>query len=376
MTNKMVFFGLGVVACALAAPDGFAQLDYGIDFVTIGAPGNAGYNGPDPNGWSTGRGSVGYEYRIGRMEITTGQWMQFVNTFSTQSNEMSFFGEPNHWGARPDPNYGGPGTRWILRGSPDAASFPIFGITWRDAAYYCNWLNNGQPTDWEGIQNGAYDASTFTFNPDGTFNDQRTHNPDARFWIPTYDEWIKATHFDPDRNGEEQPGWWLYPHQSDSPPVPGIPGEGETSVGVRLPNFAHLDIPLGSYPDTLSPWGLLDSTGGAMEWTEETFEERLRRREFRAADGAYAGDLPSDVNMLDRADEVAAFRPTAHSAIGLRIASTIPAPGVLGVFVLGVPCFLRRRRPQTCSEKLQPGSPSEPQCSARARPWLTSTCST
>lgn len=339
-----------VTLVASAAARQVGPPDYGIDFITIGAPGNSGYNGPDPNGFATGRGSVGYEYRIGRFEITTGQWMQFVNTFSTQSGPPTFFAEPVHWGARPDPEYQGPGTRWILRNVSDAAMLPIFGITWREAAYYCNWLNNGQPSDWDAIQNGAYDASTFTFNGDGTFNDQRTHHPNARFWIPTWDEWFKATHFDPDRYGEGQEGWWLYPHQADSPPVPGLPGEGETSVGVRLPNFGELDIPLGAYPDTLSPWGLLDSTGGAREWTEETFEERFGRRRWRYADGAYAGDLPGEGNMADRADELAAFFPTAHSSTGLRIASAVPAPSVSGVLGLAFIWFARRRRSHTCPD--------------------------
>lgn len=325
--------------------------DYGIDFVTIGSPGNVGYNGPDPNGFATGRGSVGYDYRIGRTEISSGQWIQFVNTFSVQSNELELFAAPVWWGAHRDPGYNGPGRRWVLN-SPDAAMQPLFGITWRDAAFYCNWLNNNQPTAFADIQNGAYDASTFTFNHDGgftTFNDQRTHNPGARFWIPTWDEWLKSVHYDPNRNGEGQEGWWLYPNQSDSPPISGLPGEGETSVGVRLPGFGELNIPLGAYPNTLTPWGLLDATGGASEWTEETFEERNGRREIRAADGAYAGDLPSDVNMLDRVEEFAGFTPTARSAIGLRIASAVPSPGVLGVFALASIVHTRRRRPQPCS---------------------------
>jgi len=53
---------------AAAQPD-----DYGIDFVTIGDVGNTGYDRMDPNNFATGRGAVDHEYRIGRLEITTGQ---------------------------------------------------------------------------------------------------------------------------------------------------------------------------------------------------------------------------------------------------------------------------------------------------------------
>src|SRR5690606_38351242 len=109
--------------------------------------------------------------------------------------------------------------------------------------------------------------------------------------IPTLDEWLKAAHYDPNRYGEGEEGWWIYSHRSDDPPIPGPPGEGETSAGYRLPQFRHFDIPLGAYPDTLSPWGLLDVTGGTEEWTEETFEEIYSERRIRWAEGAFAGNI-------------------------------------------------------------------------------------
>ncbi len=347
----LCFIGMAAAVLNLLGFSGLSWAqDYGIDFVTIGSPGNAGYSGPDPNGFATGRGAVGYEYRIGRTEITTGQWLDFVNTFSVQSDALEFFAVPVTWGASSDPDYNGPGRRWRLN-NPAAAMRPLFGITWRDAALFCNWLHNDRPSTIDGIQNGAYDASTFGFipGPGGVFTDQRRHNPDARFWIPTWDEWLKSVHYDPNRFGDNQEGWWIYPHGSDSPPISGLPGVGQTSVGVRLPNFAELSIPLGAYPETLTPWGLLDATGGASEWVEETFEERFGARVFRGADGAYAGDMPNDGNMRDIVHELAGFTPTARSAIGLRIASAVPAPSVSGVFVLGSILFLQRRRHQTCS---------------------------
>jgi hypothetical protein len=268
--------------------------DYGIEFVTIGSPGNAGYDGPNPGFFGAGRGGVAYEYRIGRFEITTGQWMQFVNTFSTQGDQFRLFAVPNHWGAVEDPNYQGPGRRWMLPPSdPDAGMQPAFGPTWREAALYCNWLHNDQPTDFALIQDGAYDASTFMRDPNGGILDQRTHHPGARFWIPTLDEWIKSAHFDPDRFGPGQPGYWTYSHGSEDPPIPGPPGIGETSAGYRIEPFGHLDIPLGSYPAGVSPWGLFDVTGGTREWTEETLEEIYGARIFRLADGVPAGDRPS-----------------------------------------------------------------------------------
>ncbi|MCE7975395.1 MAG: hypothetical protein DYG92_13900, partial [Leptolyngbya sp. PLA1] len=65
--------GLGVTP-ALAQPD-----PSGIDFVTIGAPGNAAYQAADPRSFEHNRGSVAYEYKIGRYEMSTGQWVEFMN---------------------------------------------------------------------------------------------------------------------------------------------------------------------------------------------------------------------------------------------------------------------------------------------------------
>ncbi|MFN7022419.1 MAG: hypothetical protein ACK4WH_13975, partial [Phycisphaerales bacterium] len=50
----------------------------GIDFVRIGAVGNAPWPGNgQPVDRAVGRGGVDYEYSIGRFEVTTAQWVEF-----------------------------------------------------------------------------------------------------------------------------------------------------------------------------------------------------------------------------------------------------------------------------------------------------------
>jgi len=67
---------LAAIAAALLSTFTTAQAQpdsSGIDFVTIGAPGNAGWAGCGrPDQW-IGRGGVSYEYRIGRFEVTSQQ---------------------------------------------------------------------------------------------------------------------------------------------------------------------------------------------------------------------------------------------------------------------------------------------------------------
>ncbi len=334
MTKKRI----AALAACLAwwqVPTGLAQ-DYGFDWVTIGDPGNPAYD--DPWGGSIdGRGSVGYEYRIGRYEVTTGQWMEFVNTFSTQSDEFTHFADPIFWGAEPDPTYDGPGRRWRLRsGVTTPEMLPVGGITWREAAMFCNWLHNGQSYDLSAIEDGAYDTSTFTKNSDGTFNDQRTHHPDARFWIPTLDEWVKAAHYDPDRYGEGEAGWWEYSITSDEQPIYAPPGEGQANAGFQLSDWAEWDIPLGAYPGVLSPWGLLDAAGGTMEWTEEVFFDDHPNN--RALEGSYAGSEAPIAEIDDRASRLGSTLPpwSAGHYEGLRIVGLVPGPATSFTFAMTI----------------------------------------
>ncbi|MBL9002240.1 MAG: hypothetical protein JNK25_13995, partial [Phycisphaerae bacterium] len=86
----------GLIA-AIISTNALAQPDpSGIDFVTIGAPGNPAYSGPDVNNTVTGRGSVPYEYRLGRTEVTTAQWMEFYNAFYGRVPHVFL---PVRWGA-------------------------------------------------------------------------------------------------------------------------------------------------------------------------------------------------------------------------------------------------------------------------------------
>ncbi len=323
------------MAAALAAP-ALADIppDYDFQWVTIGSPNNPAYPGDPDFGTNAGRGSVSYAYRMPRLETTTGQWMEFINTFATRGYNMSD-AVPLWWGATSS------GSGFALRsGIASPQLVPVQGITWRWAAKFCNWLNNGKSTDYNSILSGAYDASTFGSGAGGTFTDQLTHSPGAKFWIPTLDEWLKAAHYDPTKNG--QGGWWEYSNSSDTAPIPGAPGVGETSAGYRTDGLPQWDYPLGSYANTKSPWGLLDLSGGAQEWLEETEAASPR---FRSLDGTFAACLPPYLDA-DKAGFTDGAFPQSHGAAGLRIASSVPSPaGMAMICILSASACITRRRP-------------------------------
>ncbi|MEZ6319430.1 MAG: SUMF1/EgtB/PvdO family nonheme iron enzyme [Phycisphaerales bacterium] len=331
-----------VVGGAVLASPALAG-DTGFDWVTIGDAGNRGYDRPAADPFITGRGSVGYEYRIAREEVTSGQWLTFVNTFATQSDEYGelFDIPPISWGAERDFSYSGPGIKYKLRTDvANADRLPVLGMSWREAAYFVNWLNNDMSNDASAILDGAYDTSTFIRNPDGTYQDQTTHHADAEYWIPTYDEWFKAAHYDPHKDGSG--GWWLYNDGSDTEPIAGPPGEGEASARWLVDDSGRpaWETPLGSYPETTSPWGLLDITGGGAEWTEEWAPSCCGNS------GRYFDGSPAGLNsFIDAADRVGGANPDTHGFLTtLRVAGAVPSPGTAVPLGLSLTLACRRRR--------------------------------
>lgn len=224
---------------------------------------------------------------------------------------------------------------------------PVGNISWRMAAMYANWLHNDKSTDREAFLNGAYDVSTFGYSGT-TFTDQFAHHPTARFWIPTWDEWIKAAHYDPNRAGPGQGGYWTYPTTSDTIPAYGPPGErvrlggtpqpdangplAEANGGwsnLNFPGFNPFAVNLAAYPSVQSPWGLLDLAGGTSEWVEEIgFADPDNQafpiaRLFEGSSWAIPSSPLSDQLRIVGGD----FPSLSTYDLGFRIAAAVPAPG-------------------------------------------------
>ena len=307
--------------------------DYGFTWRTIGSPGNAPASPADYFNLNAPVGRVDYSYRLTQTEVTNTQFLPFIAAYVQFHPEALF--DPGLSGDTIYPTTNDPAhPGWtIAHGAENAAA----SMSWQYAARLCNWLQNGKANTAAAFDSGVYDVSTFVHNPDGSWSGQATHAPGAQFWIPSYDEWTKGMHFDPNKNGSG-PGYWLYPYMSDTVLPGGPPGTPGvyTSAGDYIYSGRRV-FPAGSFPFAQSPWGLLDGSGGQSEWLDGSF--------FDGGDRAEAG--ASGENMFpfldDRLDYVRYWPPNIDFG-GIRLASTVPAAGtVAGLMPLGL-VLLRRRR--------------------------------
>jgi hypothetical protein len=329
-----------VVASSSAVAGAQPVPSYGIDFVTIGAPGNR-HTIPSevPEAPWVQRGAVSYEYRLSRTEITIGQFAEFVTAYQAVRPELYLSIDASDVGQNTYLRVGPSGADY----NPAHAQYPN-QPSWRMAARFCNWLHNGKVNELWAFESGAYDTSTFGLAPDGfNFTDQFTRSPGARFWIPSINEWVKGTFYDPNRYGAGQGGYWPYTNSSEHVPISGLPGQGgETNAGINVPPGGIMNV--GSYPSFQSPWGLLDTSGGTAEFTEDYRPQSTRRWSV----GTFYGDWGHFVNESPVLGGSSGYAPDRGGFVGLRLASAVPAPGTLVIGLcaaIGLPRRSRREDP-------------------------------
>ncbi|HLP83423.1 MAG TPA: hypothetical protein VK157_03660 [Phycisphaerales bacterium] len=308
-----------------------------LDFVTIGAPGNRATNALEtPSYPDTPRGSVGYEFRMMRTELTVAQHFEFAQAY------LQFNPQAIH-----DPVFRGGLVRTaddqlvILPGTENTPS----PTSWHMAARMCNWYHNGKVNEAWAFESGAYDTSTFVRLPDGSRLDQPTRSPGARFWIPSVDEWIKAAYYDPNRYGPGMEGYWQQPNGTNTTLISDYPQNGgQTNAGYGVDVFNQMAV--GQYPGTQSPWALLDVSGGLSEWSEGYLGRTANSGQLvnsRTVVGSTQGTL--SYLWVDPLEGFVRFEGGPETlSYGVRIAALVPAPGSVMALSSCVLALCRRRR--------------------------------
>ncbi|HEX5712396.1 MAG TPA: hypothetical protein VFX85_03685 [Solirubrobacterales bacterium] len=273
-------------------------------------------------------GSVGYEYSLGQLEVTVGQWVAFLNTVDPAGrNKYKLYSDNESGAAWPrfgqiDYSSRAPAGRHYTAAAPDWVDKPYGFANFLRSARFVNSLYNGQVMETQSATEGPYTYTTYRVRLSrqterGMYDMRKrkaTRSADSGFVIPSQDEWIKAAYYDPKGGGTYS--YWQYPtnpgafgdegqaapavatldpktgdvtngsasqpvaifHQKEAPVPYWCPSNQTARACERvnpfgIPPVAYEKAFAGSLGTvgqalTRSPWGTLDQGGNAVEWTD------------------------------------------------------------------------------------------------------------
>ncbi|MGQ9649803.1 MAG: SUMF1/EgtB/PvdO family nonheme iron enzyme [Phycisphaerae bacterium] len=300
-------------------------MEEAFETVPVGNPGNAADARVMRDGTS-GYGSVGYTYNIGKYEVTAGQYTEFLNAVAATDPHGLYHTGMWSTGAGCKIQRSGVSGSLTYSVASEYANRPVNHVSWGDAARFANWLHNGQPT-------GAQNASTtedgaYTLN--GAMDNNQllavVRNSNAKWAIPTEDEWYKAAYH---KNDGVTGNYWDYPTSSDTQP-------GRDLADASGNNANHYDLPYpinspyyitvaGQFQNSDSPYGTFDQGGNVWEWNEAVIDSTRGRR-----GGAY--DIYGVwLRGWARNSGSPSFESTTS---GFRVVE-VPEPSAAGLLVIG-----------------------------------------
>lgn len=260
-------------------------------FVPVEDPRNAA----DPK---TGFGRVDEAYRIGKYEVTIGEYAAFLNAVAADDLAGLYHTAMDNGDDRTSAGIdrsGSPGgyTYAVIgpfgitpAGATSPADRPITYVDWFDAARFANWMANGQPVGSQTAattENGAYDLAAVP----GTVPPRNAVNPNTgaapTFFLPSEDQWYKAAYYDPAARGGRG-GYHRYATRSDADPG-NVIGDAANQVnyifatGAMTVTQEPLIEPAQNYLTNVgamraspSSYGTFDQNGNVWELLESTGE--------------------------------------------------------------------------------------------------------
>lgn len=255
---------------ALLCLGGLAQAAITMETVRVVDPGNTADTEVMSDG-TTGYGSVGYTYNIGKYEVTAAQYTAFLNAVAADDTYGLYYTQMSNdtiLGCRIQRS-GSPGS-YTYSVPSDWANRPVNYVTFWNACRFVNWLHNGQPTgpqDASTTEDGAYLMAGYN----GNLGDWIVRKPGAEWFIPSEDEWYKAAYYK--RHGTNA-GYWNYPTSSDI-----CPGRDMNDPFGNNANWRPMDhqepidngkyqTVVGEFQNSPSPYGTFDQGGNVAELVE------------------------------------------------------------------------------------------------------------
>ena len=373
------------IACMAAIVTALGSAAMAVDIITVpvGNAGNAGDTEIMMWDGTTGYGAVAYEYRIGKYEVTAGQYRDFLNAVDpTGANTNNLYNanmDSDQYGCQITWNSSSSTYDFSGKPSGTAANWenrPVNFVSWYDAAMYANWATSGS------INQGAYDTSTSANWGDSdasAYTGITAHDSDDMdalvstygkvYVIPTEDEWYKAAYH---KNDGVTGNYYDYPTSSDTPPgyvnnSGNLSGTGNpfTEEGTDPGNYATYDDDgepytigspyyrtiVGEWENSDSPYGTFDQGGNVYEWNEVIIDDDYRScRGMRGGSFSEVFGVGKSVGKSDAFSGLLSsyrcynFAPTAEDyEVGFRV-SEVPEPATMAILMLGGVGILRRRK--------------------------------
>jgi hypothetical protein len=254
-----------------------------IDFVSIGNADNAADTRVMNDG-TTGHGAVGYEYRIGKYEVTNAQWNAFTSAAGAPA--------------------GNPADAYDDSATYPGGQQPTNNISWYEALQFCNYLTSGDKSK------GAYQFSGNNDNPGDFLGIDRAAAQATYgniYLLPTEDEWYKAAYYKSDGSG-----YSIYSSGLDTKPVA---DEGWNYYG------GEYTFPWDAGTGTKEQNGTFDMMGNVYEWNETLIGT------FRGIRGGASNSSGDDIASWDRSALGEPFKE--YGPVGFRIASIGEPPCIL-----------------------------------------------
>lgn len=312
-----VFLVLSVTASCLLFLSIAANSMIYIDTVMVNDAGNVSD--------STGYGGVDYAYRIGKYEVTAGQYTAFLNSVAKIDTYFLFLTGMSN----PDNGCGisRTGSSGNYSYTVDIAyeNRPVNRVSFWNACRFANWLHNGQPMGLQTAtttERGAYTLDGFNGIE---FGFSIVRNQEAGWFIPNENEWYKAAYY---KGGSRYADYWLFPTQSDFNPgrdPNDLSGNNANYIGDPYPiQEPYYTTVVGEFRNSYSAYGTFDQGGNVSEWTDCNsfgYKNRVMRG------GSFNGGIEGIKSSSRVTNNTAMRNPYA----GFRVAS-IPEPtGLLAI---------------------------------------------
>jgi formylglycine-generating enzyme required for sulfatase activity len=315
LIRTVLIISFAIVASGFFASGAFAALS--ISMVPVGSAGN-------PSDPDTGFGAVDYEFSMGRYEITATQYCNFLNAVATTDSYGLYFTSMsfNTNGAKISRSGAYGGYEYIVAKGDE--NKPIAFVGWGDAARFCNWMHNGQPSglqDSSTTENGSYTLAGVTSDAALMLIDR---NEDATWVLPNENEWYKAAYHSVDG------AYYDFANKSDS--------ITQADANYDQPNPTTGTTNVGTYWTDSSQYRTFDQTGNLWEWTESKYGN-----DYRAFRG---GSFYSSIGSCKSDYRFGSLPGNGSESIGFRIANleSVPEPSSILMILIGVASLLYFRR--------------------------------